>query len=395
MKKKTMKNDRHIQGFQERFAVIEPQLRTYYSSLYGETGTGYEDLLNTVRTIYSGRSDQMLLLDDQRLAYPTWYQDPTMVGMMMYVNNFSETFASMPSRIEYLKSLGVTYLHLMPVFDMPEFANDGGYAVSNFTKIDPRFGSDEEFNVFAEACHRNGISICIDFVLNHTSDEHEWALKAKAGDLEAQSKYFIFGDRTMPDAYEEHVNEVFPGSCTGELHLQRCSFGLGAYHVQSLSVGISITETPRCSERWLQQCCRCATAELISSASTPIPYIWKEWGTDSRNRPQVHTLIRIFRLILELAAPATIIKGEVVMAPHLVAPYFGTEQEPECHLLYNVTMMVELWNSLATRDTRMLTDLIESIPEQVPDSACWVNYVRCHDDIGWGFNEQSARRPGV
>ena len=392
MKKKDMKNDIYIQGFQERFAVIEPKLRGYYTSLYGETG--YEELLNTVRTMFSGRSDQMLRLDDQRLAYPTWYQDPTMVGMMMYVNNFSETFASMPSRIEYLKSLGVTYLHLMPVFEMPEFTNDGGYAVSNFTKIDSRFGSDEEFNVFAEACHRNGISICIDFVLNHTSDEHEWrAVKAKEGDLKARSKYFMFDDRTMPDEYEKYVNEVFPVLAPGNFTYNAAlsAWVLTTFNHYQWDLNYGNPEVLREMVASMLQMCNRGVDIFRFDA---IPYIWKEWGTDSRNRPQVHTLIRIFRLILELAAPATIIKGEVIMSPHLVVPYFGTEQEPECHLLYNVTMMVELWNSLATRDTRMLTDLIESIPEEIPDSACWVNYVRCHDDIGWGFNEESARRQG-
>jgi amylosucrase len=98
--------------------------------------------------------------------------------------------------------------------------------------------------------------------------------------------------------------------------------------------------------------------------------------------------------MLEVVAPGAIIKGEVVMAPQEVAPYFGTEKAPECHLLYNVTLMVDLWNSLATRDTRMLGSLIGDIPDNIPSGACWVNYARCHDDIGWGFNDAKAREFG-
>ncbi len=385
------KTDRHREGFQKRFEIIEPQIRSYYESIYGDKG--FEKLLSTVRTSFSGRAEQMLELDEQRLACPTWYQDPTMVGMMMYVNNFSETFATMPSHIDYLKSLGVTYLHLMPVFDMPESENDGGYAVSDFTKIDPRFGTDEEFNIFAEACHRNGISICIDFVLNHTSDEHEWALKAKEGDKNAQEKFFIFPDRSMPDEYENHVNEVFPVLAPGNFTYSTdlSSWILTTFHHYQWDLNYTNPEVLREMVAAMLQMCNRGVDIFRFDA---VPYIWKEWGTSSRNLPQVHTIIRIFRLILELAAPATIIKGEVVMAPHQVAPYFGTNDAPECHLLYNVTMMVELWNSLATRDTRMLSQLIETIPDNIPDSACWVNYVRCHDDIGWGFNEENARSLG-
>ncbi len=383
--------ERDLRGFQERFSDREPQLHRYYQSLYGEYH--YQDLIERIQDLFSQRPDAMKALDEQRLIHPHWYQESTMVGMMLYVSNFSETFASMPERIAYLKSLGITYLHLMPVFRMPEEANDGGYAVSDFTRIDPRLGTDEEFDIFAEACHENGISICIDFVLNHTSDEHEWAQRAKKGESEAQERYFFFSDRTKPDEYEKHVNEVFPVLAPGNFTFieETSSWVLTTFNRYQWDLNYrnpQVLIEMVCA--MLKMCNRGVDIFRLDA----IPYIWKEWGTSSRNLPQVHTIIRIFRLILELAAPATIIKGEVVMAPDQVAPYFGTPEEPECHLLYNVTLMVELWNSLASRDTRMLSALIDSIPSRIPDGACWVNYVRCHDDIGWGFSEDTARMAG-
>lgn len=377
--------------FKERFARLEPKLSTYYHSLYKEDG--YSTLIEMLHLSYASRSDAMLSLDAERLKDPTWYQKSQMVGMMMYVNNFSETFRSMPARLDYLSELGVTYLHLMPIFKMPEYSNDGGYAVSDFTSIDPRFGTDEEFDTFTKACHLRGISICIDFVLNHTSDEHEWALKAKDGDKEAMSRYFIFDDRTKPDEYEKYVNEVFPVLAPGNFTFNAAmnSWVLTTFNHYQWDLDYSNHNV----------LIDMAKAMLLMSNRgvdifrfDAIPYIWKEWGTSCRNLPQVHTIIRILRLILEIASPSTIIKGEVVMSPSLVAPYFGTQKEPECHLLYNVSLMVELWNSLATRDTRMLSSSINAIPDDVPSSACWVNYVRCHDDIGWGFNDHKARELG-
>ena len=377
--------------FKERFARLEPTLHQLYHSLYKEDG--YKKLIEMIHLSYASRSEIMLKLDADRLEHPTWYQKSEMVGMMMYVDNFSESFATMPARLDYLVELGVTYLHIMPVFKMPEHANDGGYAVSDFTSIDPRFGTNEEFNTFTKACHMRGISICLDFVLNHTSDEHDWALAAKDGNKEAMSRYFLFEDRTMPDEYEKYVNEVFPVLAPGNFtyNAKMNSWVLTTFNHYQWDLNYSNKNV----------LIDMAKAMLLMSNRgvdifrfDAIPYIWKEWGTSSRNLPQVHTIIRIFRIILEIASPATIIKGEVVMSPKLVAPYFGTQQAPECHLLYNVSLMVELWNALATRDTRMLSSSIDAIPDNIPDSACWVNYVRCHDDIGWGFNDDKARELG-
>ena len=378
-------------GFLKRLNQQEGELKALYTSLYGTKG--YKDLINLLQFKWSARSDSMLELDEKRLTHPLWYQDSAMMGMMLYVDNFAETFANMPARLDYLEELGITYLHIMPVFEMPEALNDGGYAVSDFTSIDERFGTNEEFDFFAQACHSRGISICLDFVLNHTSDEHAWALGAKEGDSNCQARYFIFEDRTMPDAYEKTVNEVFPVLAPGNFtyNAKMESWVLTTFNHFQWDLNYSNHEVFIEMARALLQL---ANRGVDIFRLDAIPYIWKEWGTSSRNLPQVHTLVRMFRLILEIVAPATIIKGEVVMAPQHVAPYFGTEKAPECHLLYNVTFMVELWNTLATRDTRMLAALIQDIPQTIPTGACWVNYVRCHDDIGWGFQESVARSIG-
>ena len=378
-------------NFKERFLRLEPMLHEYYFSLYQDKG--YNRLIEMIHLSYASRSEAMLKLDRERIKDPFWYQKSEMVGMMMYVDNFSETFQSMPARLDYLCDLGVNYLHLMPIFNMPQSANDGGYAVSDFTSIDPKFGSNEEFDIFTKACHSRGISVCVDFVLNHTSDEHEWALAAKNGDKEAMSRYFIFQDRRLPDEYEKWVNEVFPVLAPGNFtfNAEMGSWVLTTFNHYQWDLNYANNKV----------LIDMAKALLLMSNRgvdvfrfDAIPYIWKEWGTNCRNLPQVHTIIRILRLILEIASPSTIIKGEVVMAPKLVAPYFGSEEEPECHLLYNVSLMVELWSALASRDTRMLSSSINAIPDNVPQGASWVNYVRCHDDIGWGFNEDKAKELG-
>ena len=116
-----------------------------------------------------------------------------------------------------------------------------------------------------------------------------------------------------------------------------------------------------------------------------VPYIWKELGTDCRNLPQVHAIVRMMRMIGEIVCPGVLLLGEVVMEPAKVAPYFGTVEKPECHMLYNVTTMATLWHSVAARDARLLKHQMEAI-SRLPDTCLFLNYLRCHDDIGWGLD---------
>ena len=116
-----------------------------------------------------------------------------------------------------------------------------------------------------------------------------------------------------------------------------------------------------------------------------VPYIWKELGTSCRNLRQVHTIVRMMRMIGEIVCPSVLLLGEVVMEPEKVVPYFGTLEKPECHMLYNVTTMATTWNSVATRDIRLLKrqmDIVNSLPGEYT----FLNYLRCHDDIGWGLD---------
>ena len=85
-----------------------------------------------------------------------------------------------------------------------------------------------------------------------------------------------------------------------------------------------------------------------------VPYIWKQLGTTCRNLPQVHTIVRMMRMITEIVCPGVLLLGEVVMEPEKVVPYFGTLEKPECHMLYNVTTMASTWHTVATADTRLL-----------------------------------------
>src|SRR5690606_27627322 len=118
-------------------------------------------------------------------------------------------------KIPYLTELGITYLHLMPVFKTPEGDNDGGYAVSSYREVNPDLGTMDQLRGLATELRHHGISLVLDFIFNHTSDEHAWAKRALAGDEEHQEFYRMFPTREMPDQYERSIGEVFPDEHPG------------------------------------------------------------------------------------------------------------------------------------------------------------------------------------
>ena len=93
----------------------------------------------------------------------------------------------------------------------------------------------------------------------------------------------------------------------------------------------------------------------------------------------------MLRMIVEIVCPCVLLLGEVVMEPDKVMPYFGSVSHPECHLLYNVTTMASIWHTVATGDTTLLKRQLEQ-SAQLPQGAVYQNYLRCHDDIGWGLD---------
>ncbi len=339
------------------------------------------------------RKPSLKALDTERLANPLWYLGSEMSGQMLYVDKFNKTFLGLEEKLSYLSSLDVRYLHLMPCMKMPPTNNDGGYAVEDFTAFDSRLGDTSAFVSLANACRKQNISLCLDFVLNHCADSHPWAKQAKAGEQSYKDRFFFIKDKTEVDAYEATTSEVFPQQAPGNFtYLSESEeYVMTTFNHFQWDLNYANSEVLL---SMLDAMLTLSNYGVEVFRFDAIPYIWKRWGTSNRNLAEVHALLRIFRLALEIVAPLCIIKGEVVMAPREVAPYFGTEKAPECHLLYNVSLMVQMWNSLATRDTRLLQKSLVELPTDIPSSACWVNYLRCHDDIGWGIEDEHLYQLG-
>ena len=316
-----------------------------------------------------------------------------MLGMLMYTNCFAKNLKGVKENLGYIKESGVNYLHLMPLLESPEGRSDGGYAVSDFRKVDPKLGTMEDLADLARECHANNVSLCLDFVMNHTSEDHEWARKAKAGDYEYQKRYFFFDNWNIPNAFEETVPQVFPQTAPGNFSWcpEVGKVVMTTFYPYQWDLNYANPVVFNDMMANMLNLCNHGVDVIRLDA---VPYIWKTLGTSCRNLPQVHTLVRIMRIATEIVCPGTLLLGEVVMEPSKVVPYFGTVEKPECNMLYNVTTMATTWHTLATHDVRLMKHQLGQV-FALPKQYVFLNYLRCHDDIGWGLDYNFLKQFGV
>ena len=174
--------------FAARFSRHEDELKWLYYELYHCDEQAYEYFVSMMYRLWEERPEKLKMMDRAREEYPDWYKGHDLTGMLMYTDAFAGTLKGVQEKLKYIIDCGVNYLHLMPLLESPEGRNDGGYAVSDFRKVQPELGTMEDLADLADACHEEGIAVCLDFVMNHTSEDHEWARRARAGEKEYQNR---------------------------------------------------------------------------------------------------------------------------------------------------------------------------------------------------------------
>ena len=382
--------------FRERLSRHLDELKWLYCELYQDNPyvtMHLNDLLTVLKKFYDGRDNNLKASDLRREKDPRWYKRNDLTGMMMYVNAFSKTLKGLEEKLDYVQECNVNYLHLMPLLSSPKGRSDGGYAVADFRTVQEELGTMDDFAHLTAECHKRGISVCLDFVMNHTSEDHEWAKRARAGEREYQDRYFFYDSYDIPSLYEKTCPQVFPTTAPGnftwleDLH----KHVMTTFYPYQWDLNY---RNPIVLNEMIFNMLYLANQGVDIIRLDAVPYIWKQLGTNCRNLPQVHTIVRIMRMISEIVCPGVLLLGEIVMAPDKVVPYFGTVDKPECHLLYNVTTMASTWHTVATKDVSLLRrqlDIVAGLPREY----VFQNYLRCHDDIGWGLDYDFLSNFGV
>lgn len=393
MEQKMVKNVNNTEKiFAQRMEKHQDELRWLYMELYGNDAM-YAELCEQMHEYYLKRSTELKKRDIKKEKNPDWFKEKEMLGMMLYIDNFAGNLKGVEKKLAYLKECNVNCLHLMPFLDTPKGKSDGGYAVADFRKVRPDLGTMKDLARLTEKCHENGMNVCMDFVMNHTSEEHEWAKRARAGEGEYMSRYFFYDNGDIPARYEETVPQVFPTTAPGNFTWlpEIGHYVLTMFYPYQWDLNY---RNPRVFNEMMYNFLFLANQGMDIIRIDAVPYIWKELGTSCRNLKEVHTIVRMMRMIAEIVCPSVILLGEVVMEPEKVVPYFGTVEKPECHMLYNVTTMATTWNSIATRDIRLLKKQMD-IVSRLPKQYTFLNYLRCHDDIGWGLDFDTMKQWGM
>ncbi len=389
--------------FYNRIMANAAAIFTLYEELYDHDLRGKVCFDRLVRTIVDGHFQRPIALqekDDEKQLQDVWYCSNDLVGMSLYVDRWCGCLEQLPKTFGYLKKLGVNLIHLLPVFQSPPTESDGGYAVSDFRTIDPRLGTLQDLQRARKVMGGEGMYLMLDIVLNHVSRQHEWAEKARQGDVRYQDYFYMFPDRSVPDQFESGMREIYPGSSPGNFtYVEDCQkWVMTVFHSYQWDLNY---RNPEVLIAMLENIFFYANLGVDILRVDAPGFIWKEPGTACRNLPEAHLILQLIRQCVQAATPGMALLGEVIVTPMgIVAPaailkYFGTGvfAAKECDLAYNSTQMALQWDALATGDTRVMLAAQPEL-EKKPAGASWITYTRCHDDIGLGYEDGMIEQAG-
>ncbi len=359
------------------------------------SGPLLERLVGLAAAAYVARPDDLHRLDLQRLLQPDWLQQPRMFGYACYTERFAGDLAGVAEHLDHLDDLGVTYLHLMPLLQPREGDNDGGYAVQDYRAVRSDLGTVDDLRDLATLLRGHGISLVMDLVLNHVAREHDWAVRARAGDPAYRDYFLLFPDRHLPDAYERTLPEVFPDFAPGSFT-----------HDPEVDAWVWTTFNQwQWDLDWSNPSVLAEFAEIILWLANlgvevlrldAIAFLWKRMGTSCQNQPEVHAITQALHTVTRIAAPAVAFKAEAIVGPRDLVQYLGSgiHAGRVSDLAYHNSLMVQIWSMLATRDVVLAREALSSLPP-APATGTWITYVRCHDDIGWAVDDGDAWAVGV
>ncbi len=385
-------------AFFTRFAANISSVDSLFRELYAhrpDADKCLDDLLDILKNAHLDRPKSLRKKDRKKSEEGNWFLSNQLSGMSLYVDRFCGKLKYLPEYLPYLEELGVNVVHLMPIFESPAGESDGGYAVSNFRKLDERFGTLDDLQKVRKAMNKEDMYLMTDIVLNHTSRKHEWAEKAKAGQKKYQDYFYMFDDRKEPNEYEKTMKEIFPTAAPGNFtYIEECDkWVMTVFHNYQWDLNFS---NPEVLIAMLDNIFFYANLGVDILRIDAPAFIWKQAGTPCTNLPQAHTLLRLIKLCVQIATPGTAILGEAIQAPKFIVTYFGQDDYAarECDFCYNATHMATQWDALATGDTRIMLTA-QDIISQKPFGASWITYTRCHDDIGLGYDDSMISQQGL
>ncbi len=386
-----------LRHFYTRLGANFYAIYTLFDKLYGDREDFKQQAQHLVEAMarqYINRSDKLKQKDIKREKDYNWFLNQQWVGMALYSNGFAGDLKGLKSQLSYVQELGVNLLHIMPILRCPEGFSDGGYAVSDFRQIDARVGTLTELHELIEAMEQREMLLTLDVVLNHTSDEHVWAQEARAGNAAYQDYYYTFETRNIPDMFEQSMPEIFPetspGNFTWDEEMGR--WVMTVFNEYQWDLNYS---NPAVLIEMLDIILFWANQGVDILRLDAVAFLWKKIGSTCQNEREAHLILQLLKDCCQVTCPGTLFIAEAIVAPVEVIKYFGEDAvvAKECEIAYNATFMALMWDAIATKNANLLNQGIKSLPIKL-EGATWLNYIRCHDDIGLGFDDHDIALAG-
>jgi len=316
---------------------------------------------------------------------PEWYK--TAVFYELSVRTFNDgngdgkgDFPGLTARLDYLRSLGVDCLWLLPFYPSP--LRDDGYDVADYVGIHSDLGTLDDFRVFLREAHARGLRVISDFVTNHTSDQHLWFQEARKGKTLPDGSanpyydYYVWSDTGTEYAGARIIfTDTETSNWTWDDSAQQYFWHRFFSNQPDLNY-----DNPKVVEDVLQAARFWLDLGVDGFRVDAVPYLVEREGTNCENLPETHAVLKRMRQLVDEEYPGRLLLGEANQWPEDVVEYFGSEAEPEFQMCFNFPVMPRLYMSLKREDTSSIVDIMNRLPA-IPSFGQWATFLRNHDEL--------------
>jgi maltose alpha-D-glucosyltransferase/alpha-amylase len=306
-----------------------------------------------------------------------WYKDA--VIYQLHVKTFYDSdgdgvgdFRGLTSKLDYLQSLGVDCLWLLPTFPSP--FRDDGYDIADYYSIHPMYGTLEDFTTFLAAAHDRGLRVITELVLNHTSDKHPWFQEARSSRDNPRRDWYVWSD--TDDKYQG-VRIIFLDTETSNWAWDPVSKQYYWHRFFSHQPDLNY-DNPAVREEMWQVMRFWLDLGVDGFRVDAVPYLIEREGTSCESVPETHDVIKYLRRQMDTHYQGRMLLAEANQVPELVRPYFGDSDE--FHMAFHFPLMTRMFMAIRLEDRKPLADIIERTPA-IPESCQWAIFLRNHDEL--------------
>jgi maltose alpha-D-glucosyltransferase / alpha-amylase len=310
---------------------------------------------------------------------PNWYRKAVFYEVLVRAfadsnGSGSGDFNGLISKLDYIQWLGVDCLWIPPFYASP--LRDGGYDISDYVAVLPEFGTLPDFSELVAQAHARGIRIITDLAINHTSDQHPWFQASRSDPDGPYGEFYVwsdtcdrFADARIIFVDTETSNWTFD-PVRRQYYWHRFFAHQPDLNFDNPAVQDAIIDVLRF---WLD-------LGIDGIRLDAIPYLFEREGTNCENLPETHQFIRRIRRVVDDFYPGRILLAEANQWPKDVVEYFGTEQEPECHMAFHFPVMPRIYYAMREQRSAPIMDIMRDTPD-IPHGAQWGTFLRNHDEL--------------